>query len=258
MTWFDAGVNLLDSRFKPEEVIQQGNDAGVDKLCVITTSPREWEQAVQLHTRFPEHIVYTLGIHPHNAKSAVDGNWSLLENAVDAPGFVAVGECGLDFNRNFSSPESQINAFKQQLQIAKTNNLPLYLHQRDAFKEQIACIHEIYGKTPVKGIAHCFTGNIEQMQTYLDMGLYIGITGWLSDPKRGHTLREAVAHLPQNRLIFETDAPYLFPKHVRPRKSNNSPVYLPDIAAYFAEITHQELCTLQQISYTNTLTLFEM
>lgn len=258
MTWFDAGVNLLDKRCKPDEIIEQAIDAGVSKLCVITTHAREWEQATQLHARFPENIVYTLGVHPHNAKSAVDNDWSSLESWVNSPGFVAIGECGLDFNRNFSSPELQIVAFKQQLRIAKSKNLPVYLHQRDAFVEQITCINEIYGTLPIKGIAHCFTGDMKQMQTYLNMGLYIGITGWLSDPKRGKILREAISYLPSNRLIFETDSPYLFPKHIRPRKSDNSPVYLPDIASFYAEMTGQDLSMLKQISYTNTLTLFEM
>ncbi|MBO1254596.1 TatD family hydrolase [Alteromonas sp. 5E99-2] len=258
MPWFDAGVNLLDARFDAAEVIQNAKNADVQKLCVITTSPDEWDTAAKLYESYPESIVYTLGIHPHYAKDVSDVDLSRLETLVHKPGVVAIGECGLDFNRNFSPPEIQIKVFEAQLAIAKKQNKPVYLHERYAFEEQISSIKQVFDTANIRGLAHCFTGSAEQMNTYLNLGLYIGITGWLCDPKRGNDLRESIIHLPLDRLIFETDSPYLFPKNVRPRKRINEPSLLPNIAEVFAEITQQNISMLQQISYTNCNHVFEI
>ena len=139
MPWFDAGVNLLDTRFDIDEIIVNAKSADVQKLCVITTSPEEWDAAAKLYEAYPESIVYTVGIHPHYAKDISNADLTRLESLVDKPGVVAVGECGLDFNRNFSPSDIQIRVFEAQLEIAKKYNKPVYLHERDAFHEQISC-----------------------------------------------------------------------------------------------------------------------
>lgn len=256
MAWFDAGVNLLDSRFDIDAVIADSKAAGVDKLCVITTHHNEWERAKTLYEAHPESIVYTLGVHPHNAKDVTDEAMAQLPELFKCPGAVAVGECGLDFNRNFSPPEKQIEVFKQQLNIAKAINKPLYLHERDAFDTQISCLNAVMGKSQINGIAHCFTGTEEQLTTYLEKGLFIGITGWLCDDKRGISLRSAVSKLPLDRLVLETDAPYLFPKTVKPRQRNNTPAMIPAIAQSVAELMNKPLNEVENMSYTNTNILF--
>ena len=257
MAWFDAGVNLLDSRFDAAEVINRAKEAGVEKLCVITTHPNEWAPAFSLYQRFPEHLCYTIGVHPHNAKDVTAHHFEQLKALAQQEGCVAVGECGLDFNRDFSPRPTQIRVFEAQLAIAQEIGLPVYLHERDAFEQQLALLRR-YMPSLKGGIAHCFTGNAEQVQQYLALGLYIGITGWVCDEKRGQDLRDAVAHIPLNKLILETDAPYLFPKTLRPRKRNNEPAFLPHIANQLGEYLKLETDKLRNCSYANACELFSL
>lgn len=255
MQWFDAGANLLDKRFDIPQVLDNAQQAGVTRICLITTAPDEWEAARELYQQYPDQLCYTLGVHPHNARLASDDDLTRLAQLAGEPGVVAIGECGLDFNRNFSEPAVQIQVFNAQLAIAKRLHMPVYLHERDAFQQQLTCLNQC---PPVGGIAHCFTGTQQQMQAYLEFGLYIGITGWVCDPKRGEALQQAVSQLPTERLILETDAPYLFPKNQRPRKRNNEPANIPAIAEKVAELTGRNLAQLSEQSYANTLTLFRL
>lgn len=257
MPWFDAGVNLLDKRFDADEVIQRAKDAGVEKLCIITTHPSEWDAAVALYNKYPTHCCYTIGVHPHNAKDVTPSDYKRLRELAQQNGCVAIGECGLDFNRNFSPQPVQLAVFEAQLDIAAALDLPVYLHERDAFDEQVALLAE-YMPRIKGGIAHCFTGNAEQVEHYLALGLYIGITGWVCDEKRGEALREAVKSIPLNRLILETDAPYLFPKTLRPRKRNNEPAFLPHIAKQLGEYLQVETDKLRISSYANSCELFSL
>lgn len=257
MKWFDAGVNLLDPRLNDESTLHAAIEAGVDKLCIITSQPSEWEAAKRWYERFPEHVCYTVGVHPHCAKLVEDAHWAQLRQAAESDGVVAIGECGLDFNRNFSPQPIQIQVFEKQLALAGELGLPVYLHERDAFEQQVACLAAVSDKL-AGGIAHCFTGTPEQMHTYLEMGLYIGVTGWVCDPKRGDALREAVTTLPLERLVLETDAPYLFPKTLRPRKKDNLPAYLPHIGQELANLLQISATTLSQVSYANTGKLFKL
>ena len=257
MPWFDAGVNLLDRRFNAQEVVLRAIDAGVTRLCIITTHPGEWERAVALYQQFPNVCCYTVGIHPHNAKDAIASDFERLREFAQLPGAVAIGECGLDFNRNFSPKEAQLSAFEAQLQIASELKMPVYLHERDAFSDQIACLKKIQNSF-VGGIAHCFTGNKESLDAYLNMGLYIGITGWACDENKGQILRTAISHIPLDRIILETDAPYLFPKTLRPRKRNNEPMFLPHIAEQIGELMHVSTEILRDSSYVNACRLFSL
>ena len=257
MPWFDAGVNLLDKRFDADEVIQRAQEAGVEKLCIITTHPNEWDDALALYEKYPEQCCYTIGVHPHNAKDFTESDYELLREFAQREGCVAIGECGLDFNRNFSPQPDQLAVFEAQLEIAASLNLPVYLHERDAFEEQVALLRK-YMPRIKGGIAHCFTGTAEQVQQYLALGLYIGITGWVCDEKRGEALRDAVKFVPLNRLILETDAPYLFPKTLRPRKRNNEPAFLPHIANQLGEYLQVETDKLRISSYANTCELFSL
>ena len=257
MTLFDAGVNLLDRRFDASEVIQRAFEAGVEKLCVITTHPDEWELAYQLYLKFPEILCYTIGVHPHHAKDVTDQSLIQLEQLAQREGCVAIGECGLDFNRNFSAQDTQLSVFEAQLAIAVKLQKPVYLHERDAFEPQMTLLTQYIPQLP-SGIAHCFTGSVEQVKAYLSLGLYIGITGWVCDEKRGEALREAVKNIPKDRLIFETDAPYLFPKTLRPRKRNNEPAFLPHIVEQVSEMLAIPEGQLIKYSYENSCSLFSL
>ncbi len=255
MRWFDAGVNLLDTRFDPPAVIENAVTAGVSKMCVITTQPDEWQPAAKLANSYPDNLVFTLGIHPHNAKLASNDDFAQLSDMLHNPQAVAIGECGLDFNRNFSPPDVQCEVFERQLQIAAEVKKPLYLHERDAFEQQVKLLSR-YLPQLSGGVAHCFTGTKQQLETYLSMGMYIGITGWLCDDKRNQLLVEAVTSLPLHKLLLETDAPYLFPKNKRPRARNNEPALLPFIGDKLSEVINIPSETLGQTSYANACQLF--
>ena len=255
MAWFDAGVNMFDARMPVEQTIEDALAAGVTRLCLITTHPNEWQQAEDYYQQYPEQLCYTLGVHPHNAKDARPEHWQELREKAKQPGVVAVGECGLDFNRDFSPRDVQRAVFAEQLALAVELNKPVYLHERDAFTEQLAILEPFKSKL-AGGIAHCFTGTPEEMRAYLALGLYIGITGWVCDAKRGESLREALSELPAERLILETDAPYLYPKDRKPRQRNNAPACLPHIGQTVAQIKTLSVEQVQNISFNNAKQLF--
>jgi len=168
---------------------------------------------------------------------------------------VAVGETGLDFNRNYSTREEQIYAFEQQIDIAKEHNLPLYLHERDAHQDMLTILKRHY-HGEVKGVVHCFTGSKDALHAYLDLGLYIGITGWVCDERRGQDLQEAIPYIPNDKLLLETDAPYLLPRNIRPRPKRNHPKYLPWVAAEVARLKGIHVDDLVQQTQKNTSRLF--
>jgi TatD DNase family protein len=213
---------------------------------------------VALKEKYREHSLslhVTAGVHPHYAEHATEHDWQTLEALIEQHSIAAIGECGLDFNRNFSTPEKQISAFDRQLQIAVSLNKGVYLHERDAFEKQISMLTPVCASLPFM-VAHCFTGDAHSMRTYLDMGCYIGITGWVCDDKRGQDLQAAVQDLPLSRLLLETDAPYLFPKTVRPRAKNNAPKYLHAVAEKVAELKQVPIQEVYESAYNNARKLF--
>ena len=260
----DIGVNLTNNRFNDDwqDTVHRANQAGVTKLIITGTDIQESRAALEMSEQLPEHCYATVGIHPHYAKdaeNAYQGNTyqeSLLELARH-PKAVAIGECGLDFNRNFSPPEVQKQVFSAQLDIAAATQKPVFLHERDAFDTQLAMLSDYRHKLS-GGVVHCFTGNIEQILAYLDLDFYIGITGWLCDPKRGKNLRDAVQHLPLNRLLLETDAPYLMPKTLSSGSKRNEPENLPHILEQLADILPNEYSAadIAKASYQNSVALF--
>jgi TatD DNase family protein len=261
MPWFDVGVNLMDKRLSVEPTLERANLADVKHLLITGTNVEESRNAASLAQLHPGRLYCTAGIHPHHAKDAGSSYLDELRTLAALPQVLAIGECGLDFNRNFSTPEQQLAVFEQQLILASELNMPVFLHERDAFDAQINLL-EKYHSTLAGGVAHCFTGDKQQMQAYLDLGFYIGITGWVCDQKRGQALREAVRKLPLDRLLLETDAPYLKPKTLSPEErklsSNNEPCYLPHIASQLAALMNVEWTELQHHSYRNTCHLFRL
>jgi TatD DNase family protein len=256
--WFDAGVNLFSERFAPDRdaVIQRAQQNHIRELLLISSDLAESYQNSG-YCQTATAVYCTAGVHPHQASSVTERWVEELQLLLRQPAVVAVGECGLDFNRNFSAPEQQIQVFELQLALAIQQQKPVYLHERDAFSTQINLLKKHSGLT---GIAHCFTGDRSELKAYLDLGLYIGITGWLCDEKRGQNLMEAIRYLPLDRLILETDAPFLLPKTMapKPKSSRNEPIYLPQIAAQFAKLTGHDLDDIALNSRKNSLRLFQI
>lgn len=249
----DIGVNIQHPFYLDdlEQFIQDFSQAGVKKLICISSDLGETRLNQQLCEQ-NQQLYFTAGVHPHQAKTWHQESISSLEQLLQSPKCLAVGEMGLDFDRNYSTPEQQITALEAQLAIAKETNKPVYLHERKAFTELTARLRD----TNLAGVIHCFTGDQEQLATYLDLGLFVGITGWLLDERRNSELVEALNYLPLDRILLETDAPYLTPRNIRPRPKRNHPKYLPVIAQAIAAQKGVDLEQLIQQTNKNNADLF--
>jgi TatD DNase family protein len=242
MSLIDIGANLTHESFDHdrEAVLQRARDAGVAKMIVTGASREHSPKALILAQTFPGELFATAGVHPHHAVEYTDECDAEMRALHAHPEVVAVGECGLDYFRDFSPRPAQRMAFERQLQLAadlgKPHALkPLFLHQRDAHDDFVAMMKNFDGRLG-PAVVHCFTGTRKELFDYLDHDWHIGITGWLCDERRGTHLRELVKHIPANRLMIETDAPYLLPRTVKPQPSHrrNEPMYLAHIVEELA------------------------
>ena len=228
----DIGVNLTGSSFNRDldDVIKRASDAGVVHQVVTGTNLDHSVRALELVANYPQLLSSTVGVHPHHASECNDKVLAELESLSKTPGVVAIGECGLDFNRNFSSPDQQLRCFESQLELASSLALPVFLHQRDAHEKFIAILKRWRHHLPA-AVTHCFTGGVNEVKACLDLDLHIGVTGWICDERRGQALQQSVVHIPMNRLMLETDAPYLLPRDLvnAPKDRRNEPMYLPHI-----------------------------
>lgn len=235
----DIGINLTNKQLKNRvpQVLADAKKAGVQHIILTGTSVSNSHQSLQLAKSHADYLTTTVGIHPHNAKEFSEGTAEKLKQMLADPLAVAVGECGLDFDRNFSSKKEQYQAFEAQLEIAKQVAKPLFLHERSAHKEFVSVMKNHTEVIP-SSVVHCFTGTKEELKTYLELGFFIGITGWVCDSKRGLPLREALKYAPLDRLMIETDSPFLLPKNLNPNPSSrtNEPKYLEHIGKEIAEI----------------------
>jgi TatD DNase family protein len=234
----DIGVNLAHDSFDTDraEVIARARAAGVERMIVTGSSLHSSEAAVRLAQSDPG-LFATVGVHPHHAGEADAAHLPALAALAAQPGVVAIGECGLDFFRDFSPRPLQEAAFRLQLQLSMDTGRPVFLHQRDAHGRFLAILDECGAKMPT-GVAHCFTGGPGELGDYLDRGLYVGITGWICDERRGDALRAAARYLPLDRVLVETDAPYLLPRDLepKPRTRRNEPMHLPHVLHALARL----------------------
>lgn len=259
MNWVDIGINLTNQRYDKDraEVIDNAINCGVSKMLITGTSVAESQKALDMAGQYPQVLYSTAGCHPHDAKSFDHEGLLIIENLAQQPQVVAIGECGLDFNRDFSPRDIQIRVFKQQLELAVKIGKPVFLHERDAFDTQIQILKDYMPQ--LKGaVSHCFTGERVHLEQYLDLGLHIGITGWICDERRGVELFNMVHLIPDDKLMIETDGPYLTPRNLpkKPQGGRNEPKYLPHIAEIIAGARKQSLQHIAQISYTNSSRFF--
>lgn len=233
----DIGANLAHRSFLSDrhQVVQRAFAAGVRIMILTGSSVAVSQEAVQIARDFPGQLFATAGVHPHDSRNCQDTTLSDLRELIQQKEVVAVGECGLDFNRDFSPRPDQEKWFEAQVALAEEVQRPLFLHERDASQR----FGEILGATrkSVPAVLHCFTGTRDQMKAYLDMGLHLGITGWICDERRGLHLRELVREIPLDRLMIETDAPYLLPRSMpnKPKDGRNEPAFLPYVLRTVAE-----------------------
>ena len=259
MTLIDIGVNLTNRAFDSdrEAVVQRAFDAGVLRLVITGTNENSSRAAAFYAARAPGSLYSTAGVHPHDAKSCTPQTMDALREIAAAGCVIAIGECGLDYNRDFSPRDVQRTWFIKQLQLAIDLGKPVFLHERDAFEDFAAILKEHIGA--LKGaVVHCFTGSEKELEVYLDIGCYIGITGWICDPRRGGDLTRLVKEIPGDRLMLETDAPYLLPKDLpRSGKSGrNESAFLVHIARAVARFTGKDLEGLAAETYANSCRFF--
>lgn len=232
----DIGANLTHASFSSDlhAVLARAVRSGVTTMIVTGTSVTGSEAALALAVAHAG-LHCTAGVHPHEAGHCNAQTIPALRELLKHPRVVAVGECGLDFNRNYSPHPDQERWFAAQVELACEIDKPLFLHSRDAWPRFCGVLREFGGRLP-PAVAHCFTGEADELNAYLDMGLHIGITGWICDERRGRHLLELVRRVPADRLMLETDAPYLTPRDMRPQPPGrrNEPAFLPHILATVA------------------------
>ena len=244
----DIGINLTHDSYDHdrEAVLQRALQVGVSRMVVTGASLESNPKASALAAACPLMLRATAGCHPHHAAELLaPGAVALLAEQATAPGVTAVGECGLDYHRDFSPRAAQREAFEAQLELAARLGKPVFLHCRDAHADFAAILRSWRGKL-VDAIAHCFTGTRAELVECLDLGLAIGITGWICVERRGHHLLELVPLVPRGRLMIETDGPYLLPRDLAPKpvSRRNEPMYLPHVAATVARARNESVAEL--------------
>ncbi len=249
----DIGANLTHKSFRGdiEAVLARARGVGVRHLVVTGTSLPGSERARELAHEHAE-LRATAGIHPHNAKECDAAAIDRLRELCATPHVVAVGECGLDYDRNFSTPQQQRGAFEAQLAIAADTGLPVFLHERCAHDDFTAILRNACG-TLSDCVVHCFTSGPAERDVYLELGAYIGVTGWVCDERRGAALRAAVPGIPGDRLLIETDAPFLLPRDLKPKPASrrNEPMHLAHVARRLAALRREDVGDLARTTTRN-------
>lgn len=256
---FEIGVNLTSSQFDKDrhDVVARAKQAGLSGMLITGTSAQESLHAQQLAEQYPQFCWSTAGVHPHQASEWNNQTEEAVRLLAAQPQVVAIGECGLDFNRNFSPAEQQEAAFNAQLALASELNMPLFLHCRDAHPRFADILTPWLDKIP-GAVVHCFTGTQDELNLYLSLGLSIGITGWVCDERRGLELREMLGCIPADRLLLETDAPYLLPRDMpeKPKNRRNEPAFLPHIIKQVAMWRGEDPEWLAEKTERNARSLF--
>jgi TatD DNase family protein len=253
----DIGINLTHDSYDGdrEAVLQRAIDQGVRQFIVTGASVAGSRDALALANAAPRILRATAGVHPHHALDLDASALAALDELATHARVAAIGECGLDYHRNFSSPQEQRAAFAAQIDLAVRHRKPLFLHCRDAHDDFLAMLRERVADLP-RAVLHCFTGVANELDECLAFGLYIGVTGWICDERRGTHLKPLVGRIPRGRLMVETDGPYLLPRDLQPKplSRRNEPMYLPHIAGVIAAARNE---TIEDLAAHTTATARE-
>ncbi|GAB0155668.1 TatD family hydrolase [Chryseobacterium sp. Alg-005] len=237
-TYVDIGINLTNKQFYNEhdKIINRALDNGVEQMILTGTSVRGSRESASIAEEYPGILFSTAGIHPHDAKSFNDQSINDLRKLLQYDYIVSVGECGLDFDRDFSPRPVQEKCYRAQLELAIEVDKPLFLHERSAFKRFNEITDEYISSLP-EAVVHCFTGTLEEAKMYLNKGFYLGFTGAISDEKRFKHLEDVIRYVPLDRMMIETDAPFMLPKNMPGiQNRRNEPSFLPYVAQTIAHL----------------------
>ncbi|WP_216636846.1 TatD family hydrolase [Endozoicomonas ascidiicola] len=257
----DIGVNLSDQAFDVDrdEVISRAVEAGVTTMILTGTSLEESQQVLNLANQYSEYCFSTVGIHPHHAKYVQHSTMAELKSLLMENKVVAIGETGLDFNRDFSPRQVQEKVFEQHLELAIETGMPLFCHERDAserFAEMIKGCRDQISRL----VIHCFTAEKTALYRYLDLDCHIGITGWICDERRGTHLHPLVKDIPSDRLMIETDAPWLLPRTLtrKPKNRRNEPAFLMEVVKEIAAHTGKKEAVIAKETLDTALSFFNL
>ncbi|NHN24545.1 TatD family hydrolase [Flavobacterium jejuense] len=261
--YIDIGINLTNRQFHNdiEHIIQNALEATVTQMILTGTSVKGSEEALRIAKEYPTVLYSTAGIHPHDAKSRDNQSIGKLKKLLVNKEVVAVGECGLDFDRDFSPRDQQEKCYKEHLELAIEVQKPLFLHERAAFTRFMAVTKDYLPQLP-KAVVHCFTGTLAEAKTYLNNGFYLGFTGAISDTKRFAHLEEVVKYVPLDKIMIETDAPFMLPKNVpkanlvKYHERRNEPAFLPYVAQSIASFKGITVETVALETTKNTKDFF--
>ena len=254
----DIGANLTDKSFRNDlgDVIDRAVSEGVEQVVVTGTSESGSIEAATIAGKFPDQLAFTCGVHPHHADDVTPG-WLAAITEIAMRGAAAIGETGLDYFRNFSSQLNQRKVFQAQLELATTLRMPAFVHDRDSNGEVLAMLRQF---TSIEVVIHCFTGDGDLLDAYLDLGCSIGITGWICDPQRGMGLTDIVSRIPDDRLMLETDSPFLMPKSINPKPQTrrNEPMNLKYVRRKVAEARNQTESHIDRVTSENAMRFFRL
>ncbi|REC48535.1 TatD family hydrolase [Chryseobacterium pennipullorum] len=259
-TYIDIGINLTNKQFynEHEEIINRAMDNGVDCMILTGTSVRGSQESAEIAKEYPEILFSTAGIHPHEAKSFNGESIHQLRMLLQEDHVISVGECGLDFDRDFSPRPIQEKCYKAQLELSIEVNKPLFLHERSAFTRFNELTDDYLPRLP-KAVVHCFTGTLHEARIYLDKGFYLGFTGAISDGKRFKHLEEVIRYIPLDRMMIETDAPYMLPKNMPGMKHRrNEPAFLPYVAQTIAHLKKISISEVAEETSTTARQFFRL
>ena len=256
----DIACNFTSERFDKDldEVINRAVANKITKFGLICSRMSDVKKLLKIYEQYSKNMFYTIGVHPHHANEINDDYLKKLKDEITTNNPHAIGETGLDFFRNLSTYEEQIYAFEEQIKIAIDTNKPLFLHQRDSHDDFIKILRK-YSSDISKAVVHCFTGTQEQLDDYLELDFYIGVTGWICDEKRNVELRKTIKNIPLEKLMIETDCPYLIPKNLveKPKNNRNEPSNLNHIINEIAKLMEIDIDILRKQTFVNTINYFK-
>ena len=256
----DIACNFTSERFDNDldEVINQAIVNNITKFGLVCSRLSDIDKLLEIYNRYSKDMFFTIGVHPHHANEINEEYLKKLKEVINNNNPHAIGETGLDFFRNLSTYEEQIYAFEEQIKIAIDTNKPLFLHQRDSHDDFIKILRK-YSSDINKSVVHCFTGTKKQLNDYLELDCYIGVTGWICDAKRNVELRKTIKNIPLERLMIETDCPYLIPKNLeeKPKNNRNEPTYLNHIADEVATLMKKDINDIREKTYKTSLSFFQ-
>lgn len=257
----DIGANLTHESFASDldQVLNRAQQANVVRMIVTGSDLQESRNAIELSRMKPEILSATAGIHPHYADQYCSETSEQLATLIANDVVAAVGETGLDYFRDISPREKQRESFIAHLELAKNSGKPLFLHQRDAHDSFLGILKE--HRTELgKIVVHCFTDTAQALSDYLQLDCHIGITGWICDERRGAHLLDCVGDIPLNRLMIETDAPYLMPRTLKPKPKTrrNEPCTLPEVLRRIASVRTETDTEIARQTTGNAIDFFNL